>query len=942
MVQIYKSVLLILFVTLASHHISIAQSGLVEGRVKHATTLENLSGITVEIPGTEIKTVTDKNGVFVIKQIPAGTVVLRATGVSFDPTEQEVTIVSDETITVELFLNIKITSIENVTVTATRKTNTQSAVVRETKDALSVISGISRQQIVLSQDNNAAQVIQRIPGVTVVENRFVMIRGLSERYNNVLINNIVAPATEVDKRTFSFDLIPSGALDRMLIFKSGSADNPGDFAGGVIKIFTNNAVEKPFTEITVGTGFRTNTTFKDYYQSKGSGTDLLGFDNGYRALPSAFPSTDEMLNSGRLSELRKTAALKLKNNFVPEKHTALPDLSLGLSLGRKWLVGKHVLNTVTSISISQSYQFTSRDFFRYFEYDATRPDALDKRFAYLDAVYEKTNRVNVLTNWQLTLKNGDKISFSNLFNQIGENETNLRSGEDYIQTLGWRKHYMLGYRSRSIYTGQFNGTHQLKGTKSLNWMAGYSFLKESEPDLRRFRTYAPTGSGATADQYIMITPPSSNLFDASRYYGKLNEHSVDGGVNYTYKFYRNNSDKEGQIKAGVYGSYRKRTFSSRYISYLVPGSITPDRKAELESLPLSVIFSPETLAEDNTFVIEEGTRSQDAYDASNLLGAGFVSVVYPVKKLTIQGGIRSEYIVQQLNSFQGLVAVNVDNDVLSLLPFVNFTLHSNEKSQWRLGYGRTVNRPEFRELAPFLFYDYKLDANRSGNPSLKTAVIDNVDLRYEFYPRAGETVSLGVFYKYFNNPIENKNIITSELPQFTYINADFAENYGVELELRKSFDNAFTSSFLRRFSVNLNAAYIYSKVDLGSQASAQKSIRQLQGQSPYIINTILAYNDKNAKLQIGLSYNVFGTRIYAVGDINNPDIYELPRHSLDLTISKAFNGFTVKAGVQDILNYKFRFYQDTDRNGKVNDAMDVPVFTYKRGTLFNMSFNIQL
>lgn len=922
--------------------ISIAQLSSITGYVSNANSALLLENVSIEIEGTSFKTKSNNNGNFHFNNLPAGEITIIATAISYSDYRATFKIQAGQNLELNIHLTPIVKDIENITITATRRTNTQNAVVLETRESKSVITGISRQQISLSQDGNAAQVMQRIPGVTIIENRFVMIRGLSERYNNVLINNVVAPSTEIDKRTFSFDLIPSSAIDRMIIHKSGAAENPGDFAGGIIKVYTNNIVEKPFTQISIGTGIRTNTTFNNYYQSGGSSTDFLGFDNGYRNLPGSFPTTEEMLGSGRGSELRRTASLKLKNNFALQKSTALPDISLGFSLGRKFKIGSLKSSMNTTVNYTQQYQNTERSFDRYFEFDATRPNELDKRFEYNDRIYEKNNRINILSNWTFIINSKNKIKFSNLFNQIGENETNIRQGEDFIQTLGWRRHYMLGYRNRSIYSGQIEGNHKQSEKKQFNWVVGYSSLTEKEPDLRRFRTYAPNGRNSALHEYIMITPPSSNLFDASRYYGKLNESTINGGTDYTWNIDGGSDVKKRELKLGVYADYRIRNFKSRYLSYLIPGSVTPDRKAELESLPISQIFSPETLSQPSSFVIEEGTRPQDAYEASNFTGSGYISFNTPWRKFTFNVGLRTEYNQQTLNSYQGLSKVDVNNSTLNVLPFLNTAYHLTNTTQLRFAFGRTVNRPEFRELAPFLFYDYKLDANKVGNIHLKTAVIDNIDLRYEFYPRAGETIILGTFFKYFDNPIENKNIITSELPQYTYVNADYAVVYGTEIELRKRLDNIFSHGFLSKLSVNLNAAYIYSKVDLGNKASAQKGVRKLQGQSPYIINGIVSYNDVKQKLIISASYNVFGTRIFSVGDLNNPDIYEMPRHSLDLTITKSFKGFSLKAGIQDILNYKYRFVQDSDRNNKVNDEIDKTIFSYNRGSLYNMSFTINL
>jgi len=938
-----KIKLLTLIIFLTSGFAAIAQTTQITGKVTSQRSLDALAGTNIQIIGTNIKVQTDNNGNYTLRGVTPGKKQIEFSNIAFQTKTLTVEVSISQVIVLDVSLDDKASVLEEVKVTAAgrrNKTASISSVISEQKITRAVISGISRQQIAVSQDNNAAQVMQRVPGVTITENRFVMIRGLSERYNNVMINDVVAPSTEVDKRTFSFDLIPSNALDRMLVFKSASPDNPGDFAGGVIKLHTNNSVEKPFTEISFGMGLRQNTTFQDFYQSNGGGTDLLGFDNGFRNLPSNFPSTRRMQEASRSSQLRERAGRMLVNNWDVNRTTALPDFKFGFSMGRRFNIGRIKTTNITAVEISQSFQQYQRDFFRYFELDPARPTVVDQRFAYLDDVFEKQNRISVMSNFTFTINNRNTIRFSNLFNQIGETETNLRQGEDFIQTLGWRRHYLLGYRSRSIYSGQFEGIHNI-GDNKLRWVLGGSFLYENEPDLRRFRTYAPGGPNTPKDNFTMITPPSSNLFDASRYYGNLFEFSVNQGLDFTKSLGGFGKFKK-ELKLGYYIDYRFRDFSSRYMSFLIPGSIGAARKNELENQPLSSIFSRANISATNGYVLEEGTRPQDSYDASNFLTAGYVSTSLPFEKFTISGGVRAEYNVQTLNSFTGLTSVNVNNPVLSILPSVNMIYEFSEKKQLRLGYGRTVNRPEFRELAPFLFYDYKLDAGRVGNPNLVTATIDNIDLRYEIYPRLGETVSFGAFFKYFDNPIENINIITTEQPQFTYANADYAYNYGAEFEFRKSLDQFFKKGFLSKVSVNLNATYIFSEVNLGRTASAQTRVRPLQGQSPYIVNFVANYNDAKRNTIVSLAYNIFGSRIFAVGDLNNPDIHELPRHSLDLTFSKTFKRMGFKAGIQDLLNYRYRFFQDTDRNASPFDNIDKPIFTFRRGTLLNLSVTYQL
>jgi hypothetical protein len=917
--------------------LAFSQAGSLAGVVIDAETKETIIGAHIVIKNTELGTATDYDGFYSIRNIPPGVYDVLVTYTGYENTElREVEIKPTDKQTLDIVLAVNSLILNEVTVVEYRKTNTTAAVLLEVKQAKQVVSGVSSQQIAKSQDNNAAQVVQRIPGVTIIDNRFVMIRGLSERYNSVMINNVVAPSTEVDKRTFSFDLISGSSLDRMLIYKSGSADLPGDFAGGVIKLFTVDEVEKNFTKLNLGIGYRVGTTGSAYFQSEGSPTDFLGFDSGFRQLPGSFPSTRVLQSSARNAQLRQDAAHSLPNNFQPNEYMATPDYSAGLSLGRDLKIGDKRLTTVNNLNYSTSYQHFQRDFFRYFEWvDQTQP--ILTRFQFRDNTYEKQNRFSLLSNWRLRLNDRNTISFKNLFNQIGENETILRNGFDFIQRPNDDlSNYLLGYRSRSIYTGQLEGTHNLTPNKILHWVAGGSFLNELEPDLRRFRTYRPKSESDL--NFIMQLPPSSNLFETGRYWGELFEFSVNQGMDYSWAFPLAGG-KKGALKGGYYADYRNRDFSSRYISYLYPGFFDPTEGQRLSRLPLDEIFSKENIRTRDGLVIEEGTRPIDSYQANSLTGAAYIASDYAIGSFDLSGGLRGEYNNQRLESQDDFQKISVENPVFSLLPFLNIGYNRSENSILRLAYSRTVNRPEFRELAPFLFYDYKLEAGRVGNPDLVPAIIDNIDLRYEIYPRIGETFSIGAFYKYFNDPIENRTIITTEQPSFTYINADFARNYGIEVEFRKSFRGVTSSSLLDRFAVNANASFIWSEVDLGELASAQDRLRPLQGQSPYILNLALYYEEPNAGWSGSLIYNVFGDRIFSVGDLNFPTIYELSRHSMDLTVTKRFGPrISYKLGIQNLLDAPFRFFEDSDRNEMIDRKVDNPIFTFRRGQLINLTF----
>lgn len=923
--------------------ILLSQTGTLQGTVTDAETKDDIIGASVFLLGTTIGASTDIYGTYNISNIPPGEYEVQYSFVSFEKQIKKITIEAGKTTKVNIKMSPSATLLEGVTIVEERVTNTEAALTMEIKQAKQIASGISKQQIEQSQDQNAADVMRRIPGVTVIENRFVMIRGVNSRYNSVMINNVMAPSTEVNLRTFSFDLISGGALDRMMVYKTGAAHNPGDFAGGVIKLYTNNSVQENFTTVTVDAGFRENTTFENQFFSQGSSTDFLGFDRSFRPLPSGFPSREELQDMSPISTERQDAARSLPNNFNPLPQRALPDYGVSLALGRKYkLKNNKQLSQVTNISYSQSHLSYDRDFNRYIDrndYDGS--DVLLKRFDFNDRHFEKSNAVNIMSNWSLTLNPSNKITFSNLFNQKGTNESILRSGTDFIQRPDDElQNYLLGYRQKTIYMGQLEGDHY-KGKNDkhhLNWVAGGSYLAEDEPDLRRFRTFNRLTD--PEEGFQMILPPSSNLFETGRYYGTLTDYSVNGGINYTVKMSKRNKNRE--LSFGAYSDYRSRTFDSRYFSYLYPGFFDPEVGERIKRESLDQIFRDENIRTRDGLILAEGTRPIDAYTAGNLLNAAYAGISYPIGRYQIDAGIRAEHNIQTMESEDDFQVITVRNPVLSILPFLNLGYNLTERSILRAAYGRTVNRPEFRELAPFVFYDYQLEAARVGNPDLVTATIDNVDLRLEFYPRPGETMSLGVFYKNFNNPIEDRTIIATEQPQFSYLNADGAHNYGAEIEIRKSLKGLTESRFLNRFSVNLNASLIVSEVDLGETAVAQDRIRPLQGQSPYIVNTGLFYNHNKINFDAALAYNVFGKRIFSVGDDLFPTIYELKRHSVDLTLSKRIHPrVKLKVGIQNLLDAQFRFFQDSDRNQIIDDR-DHPVFTYRTGRFTSVSFTFDL
>lgn len=918
-----------------------AQNGTISGVVTDSKTGEPIIGANVLIQGTSVGDVTNLEGQFTITNVKPGTYSLVISYITYKThTVPDLLVESGKISKVNIAMQEDATELQEVVVRGTREINTDFTLLQSIRESKLVVSGISAEQIVRIPDRDAAQIMQRVPGVSIVDNRFVMIRGVSERYNQVMINRMIGPSTEIDKRSFSFDLIPSGAIDQILIYKSGSAELPGDFAGGVIQVITKQPPEENYFKVNTSVGYRIGTTFNGFNSSKGSATDKLGFDNGFRSLPEGFPSTATLQGSSRTSTIREQAGRLLPNNFDYSTRDASPDFGMGFELSQNFKVRNVRIGTLTSLNYSNSYLRKNVEFNRYlFSGDET-----EVRFYYNDLYTENNVRISGISDWIISLNDRHKFEFKNLLNILGEDQNILRNGQDlFLNEDRFYRNYSYHYLSRFIYTGQLQGTHKFLDDKSLTveWAAGYNQVNRNEPDYRRFRTFRLISSGE--EGYQMQLPPSANLFETGRFYSKLDDTGYAGSLNVEKRFGDISEKRSPYIRAGSYVESKQRLFNARYISYLYPGFFDPQIGEDLIRLPLSQIFAPENIRSQDGFVIEEGTRPSDRYEGENLLVSGYVGGGFPLGKFDISGGMRLEYNRQQINTATNNGPVTVDNPIVSPMPFINTAYNITDRSLVRLAYSRTVNRPEFRELAPFLYYNFELEMGIFGNPDLKVANIDNVDLRWEMYPNPGELVSIGVFYKHFRNPIETILQLTTESPQATYGNADEAESYGVELEFRKSLASLGVSKFLRNTSVNLNATYIYSLVNLGSQAGFQQQKRELQGQSPYLFNLGMYYTDPDLGFNVSVAYNIFGQRIFQVGDINFPSIYELPRHSLDMQIAKQFGRMEAKFNVQNLLNAKYRFYQDTDVNNKITfNSTDAPIMLYRIGQQFAISLGYRI
>lgn len=903
----------------------------IKGKVTDSTTGEPLIGATVQIDGTTKAAATDIDGLFAFSGLDENAnYTLTIKYISYKTKKIDGVRAEAQPQVIEIKLTPDEQTLNEITVTGVARKNTEIAVIQMTKSSPVIVSNVSAQEITKTQDTNAGEVIRRVPGVSLIDDKFVMVRGLSQRYNNVWINGGAVPSSEADSRAFSFDLIPSSQIDNMQIVKTPSPEYPADYTGGFITITTKDIPAENTAELSVGGNWNDITSFSDFKYAKGSGTDFLGFDSGMRGLNGGINSTLNSIAGNGVDLLNN----HLNNDWRVRNMNPVGDLKLSGSLGRRWKLGDRQLGMIAAFNYSNEYRkYENMQNNLFGVYDADKDQSNYLRYS-VDDQYNHNVRLGAMLNFTLLSADGNsKYQLKNIFNQIGNDRYTWREGLSAQSDNENSAEYY--YRSRTTYNGQITGKHTF-ALDELDWSASYSYANRNVPDRRRYLI-----NDALEPGVMQLTSPN----DISREWTKLDEHIVSAAVNdkHDFKF----GSFTPSLKFGAYGEYRTRKYTTRDFIYNwnAASNTLPDGFRQND---LSEMLSDESyFGADRLYLLEE-QHMRNNYKGNNYLGAGYFAANIPLGNFNIYAGLRYEYdhmelITNTRDNAESPFSHNYEyND---LFPSVNTTYKINDQHQLRLSYGKTVNRPEFREVSPSVFYDFDLASNVQGNTDLKPCYIQNVDFRYEFYPSKGEIISIAAFYKYFDSPIEWTYTVTGGTSLvYSYMNAQRANNYGIELDIRK--DLSFIG--LPGFSWSFNGALIKSRVKF--EAGSKEEDRPMQGQSPYLVNTGLFYKNDKLQLDVALLYNRIGKRIIGVGRsegttsgneaLRVPDSYEMPRDVIDISASKKFgNHWELKLSIRDLLAQKVYYKQFADVHYSNGTSREVEQITraYKPGRNIGVS-----
>ena len=887
-------------------------------------------GTTVSIHGTTQGSATDLDGKFTIANLPAGTYQLQVSFISYSTLVVSDVVVKANEVTVVNNIRLKeeSTQLQEVTVTSTVLKNSETSLLTIQRRSSQVMDGISSEMFTKNNDNDAAAAIRRVTGVSVEGGKYMIVRGLGDRYSKAALNKAELPSLDPNKNAVQMDLFPSNLLDNMVVFKTFSPELPGSFSGGFVDISTKDFPDRLTVKASASLGYNSNATFNDEFLTGIKGKHhFLGFDDGTYDLPKeaqygipapAFNAAQDV----QLDMITKS----FNNSFDPQKEKLSPFLNqnLSFSIGNQFnLFGKE-MGYVAGLTYQHNFEYYDNGTVgRYFLPGVAQgQDLIAVRNFYTDTKGTESILWGAMANLSLRLNPNHKIGLNLLRNQSSDLSSRYLQGffpadanseTDELQVRSIR------YVERSLVSAQLKGDHTFGTKLKMDWSAAYILLDQAEPDQRFFNNIIAKDPATEELDYFTFQNATS---DPSRYYRYLDETDYDGKLNFELPF--NNGQQQSKIKFG--GSYQRkeRNFKERIITY-------KQQNADVYEGDVDSYF-----ADDNLGIITSSPYRLGIYtvETQNLGGSynglEYIPAAYAMvdmklsKKLRVSAGARYEGTDIQLNNTSPFLPDSLKTSRLEkhdILPAVNVTYELRDNMNLRLAYGKTIARPTFRELSQFTSFDFLGDARETGNVNLRRTSIESFDVRWEIFPKAGEYVSASAFYKNFTDPIERVTSPYNNEPKdglsFFYNNVPKAQLFGLEFEFRKSLE--FIAPALRDFRVGTNVTFMLSEVDINESELAQirvnnpeaEATRPLFGQSPYIVNANLGYDNVESKWNVNVVYNVIGPRLFLVSTNGTPNIYEQPRNSLDMTVTKGIaKRLNVRMSMQNLLNAPFKYTQE--------------------------------
>lgn len=854
--------------------------GRIVGRVIDPANGAPIAGAVVEVLGTTLSTQSTVDGRYSLLGVTPGAVTLAARKIGHRPkTIVGLQVPEGGAVEQDIALPVEVFQLEGITVSAVQERGTVAQALAEQRSATGIINAVTAEQITRSPDSDAGQAVQRVSGVSVQDGRYVLVRGLGERYTMTSLNSARLPSPEPERKIVPLDLFPSSLLQSIVTSKTFTPDQPGDFTGAQVDLRTREFPLNRALTLSASLGYSSAATGQRVLRAPTVGPEWLGFGGSARELPAVARDAGDL--SGLTQADVNGIVASFRDAWSPLWREAPPNASFGASIGGEDPVFGQPVGYVASLTYA-------------LEQEVRRDE--ERAIAIYGGVADSTLPQNVRTgstggasvlwggmaNLTTRVGTGTKLSFNNTYTRSAENRATQMTGyfeEDARELMVAR----LAFIERSVRSNQLVGEHLLGDRHTLGWSLTSSGVTRDEPDRSdiRYETAVDSSTG---------NPVPTAWWDwhnsAVRTFSDLHESSWNLQSALTLNLGR--SERPVQAKIGGALRLTDRTSDTRAYQHRNLG-LTDSARAQVPEL----VFT-DANAYNSAFFLS-ADANQGRYTASDLIGAGFVQVEVPLSaRVRVLAGARIERwdLDMDVTHVSGTTAP-VSRRHTDILPALGVNVSLGADHVLRFSATQTLSRPEYRELADIYWRDVYGDLPVFGNADLLRALIQNLDVRWEWYPDPGEIVSIGAFAKRFDDPIEKVIVPQTGADGLTFVNADGATNYGIELEVRKQ---------LAPFTAFANATLMHSRIQPGV-TTLTNSDRPMVGQSPYVINAGVAYTHSGGRLNATVLYNVVGRRIVEAGSLPRPDAYEHERHVIDCSVQAPLTGATtLKFDAQNLLD----------------------------------------
>lgn len=873
-------------------------TGRIVGRVLDAASGQGLPGARVTVVDGPAAVVSGVDGRFTLDNVPAGTHGVSATLIGYGTkTVTGVPVPQGGAARQDITLASQALALEGLTVTASAERGSITRALDQQRTATGIVNSTSTEQIARTPDSNAAQAVQRVSGVTVEDGKFVFVRGLGERYTTTSLNGSRVPSPEPEKKVVPLDLFPATLLESITTSKTFTPDQPGDFSGAQVNLQTKSFPGRRVVSYSVTGGWNAAATGEDVLAAPTVGGEWLGFATGDRELPGAVAGQQSFPSD---PANRNLLIRSFRNAWVAEPASGAPNVSTSVSVGGEGPVFGQRVGYVGSLTYSRK-QEVRRD-----EIQALAQPGAEGEPLPLDVFRGSTGTTSVLWGGILNLSTffgpDNKISFNNTYDRGADNRAHQDWGtlEEFAQIDSIRR-TTLQYVERSVRSNQLRGEHVLPNGNELDWSVTSSGVTRDEPDrsdLLYGTETAPQGGQLPLAWLGFLAG------GAKRTFAHVQEDVLGTEANYALTL----GGGDGKLRFG--GAYRHTSRDANTEAYNIRSiGLTAEQRA----LPPEQLFDGRYTEGSQSSLFLEPNSNGGSYQAREHLPAAYLMADYGFgDRFQLVGGARVEHwrLGLDCEPVSGSV-VNASRNDTDILPSLALNVSLTDAQKVRISGTQTLSRPEYREICPNTFQGAAGTILQFGNPELERTLVRNLDARWEWYPNAGEILSLGVFAKQFTQPIEAIEVAGASAPQQTWVNADGAFNYGVEAELRKSLEGV--ADWLAPVGVFANGTLIRSEISIGEGTlSAQTNPdRPMVGQAPYVFNAGVAYTALQDRFVANLLFNAVGRRLSAAALAPlSEDPYVQPRQGLDLSLGfPLFRFASAKFDARNLLDSPFEVKQ---------------------------------